>query len=356
MFVQIFICLFLMIIHIFAKINFTKMLRIFLVVIGFGFLTVNAQNAVQAKVVDGKAFIGHAVTSGETLYGIARSYGISPKDLASFNGLNAQKGLEKNAILKIPITPTTISAKPCTKCATIKYAVQQHEGLYRIGVNFGNIGTQNLTKLNNLTSDNLATGQELIVGYMKSTGNEVSMVDNSSIAETTKPIEEQPVVATKLNTATKDVAVDKPPVVKNNSTKETPKQEINASQSVSSPVEKKQDTAPALRDATATTINADGAFGTQFSNKFGQTKSGTAGVFKSISGWQDKKYYVLINSIEAGAIVKISNPATDKAIYAKVLGQMPNVKGSDALLLRISDAGTAALGVTDETMQVTVNY
>lgn len=344
-----------MIIHIFAKINFTKMLRIFLVVIGFVSFSVNAQNVVQAKVVDGKAFIGHTVASGETLYGIARSYGISPKDLANFNGLNAQKGLGKNAVLKIPITPTTISAKQCSNCNTIKYAVQQHEGLYRIGVNFGNIGTQNLTKLNNLTSDNLATGQELIVGYMKSTGNEVSMVDDSKAVETTSPIiTEQPVAAAKETTVVKQ------PLVKNNPVKETPiqhKQEtVTTPQVAIVSTEKKQDLIPANREENATIASADGAFGQQFINKFGQTKSGTAGIFKSISGWQDKKYYALINSVDAGTILRITNATTGKAIYAKVLGAMPYVKNSDAMLLRISDAAAVALGAGEETIQVTVVY
>ncbi len=342
-----------MIIHIFAKTNFTKMLRIFLVVISFITLRVNAQNIVQAKVVDGKAFIGHTVAPGETLYGISRSYGISPKDLASFNGLNPQKGLGKNIVLKIPITPATISAKPCAACNTIKYAVQQHEGLYRIGVNFGNIGTQNLTKLNNLTTDNLVTGQELIVGYMKSTGKEVSMVDESKAAETTTPIVEAQAVA-------KETTVAKPPIIKNNPVKETatqPKQEpVAIQQTAIVSTEKKQEAAPVAKEETATITSADGAFGPQFINKYGQTKSGTAGVFKSISGWQDKKYYVLINSVEAGTILRITNAATGKAIYAKVLGQMPYVKGSDALLLRISDAGAVALGASEETMQVTVSY
>lgn len=351
-------------------INLTKMLRILFIIIGFVSINVNAQNVVLAKVVDGKAYIGHTVAAGETLYGIARIYGITPKDLASFNGLNAQKGLEKNSVLKIPITPATISAKACSNCATIKYAVQPHEGLYRIGVNFGNIGTQNLTKLNNLTSNNLATGQELIVGYMKATGNEISMADNSIAIET------NPTKETKLEDATKEKVAAKPalvvkedtkkeksvakqvPLVNDSYVKETTlprKQEVATTQPVNHPIEKAEDLMATTKAENLPIGSADGAFRPQFTNKFAQTKSGTAGIFKSISGWQDKKYYALINSVESGTILRIGT-ATGKAIYAKVLGPIPYVKGSDALLLRISDAGAVALGVAEETMQVTVNY
>lgn len=317
-------------------------------VIGFFSLAAHGQIVVQAKVVDGKAFIGHTVTTSETLYGIARIYGISPKYLAIFNGLNIQKGIEKYTVLKIPITPASISAISCANCATIKYAVQLHEGLYRIGVNFGNIGTQNLIKLNKLGSDNLITGQMLIVGYMKATGNEISMVDNSQLAAT------NPIGDALPTTTTQETAV-----VNINPKQETValrKQEpVITPQVTLAQTEKKQGAVAAQKNEIIA-IGANGFFGAQYNNKFAQSRTGTAGIFKSISGWQDNKYYALINNVAAGTILRISDSLTGKAIYAKVLGQIPYLKGSDALFLRISDAGVAALGVSEETMEVTVSY
>lgn len=315
------------------------MLRILSLLVCMITFSASAQNAVLAEVVGGKAFIGHTVSNGETLFGISRVYNIVPKDLASFNGLDVKKALEIKSILKIPITPASISKGPCTNCIPIKYAVQQHEGLYRIGLNFGNVGKDNITKLNKLTSENLFTGQELIVGYMKSTGHEVDMVNNNLPVET--------VVATQKQA---EPMVKQTPVAQ-------PKNEIITTQPIYVPIEKKQAPLPIVKqEATPKLANADGAFASQFNNRHGENKSGIAGVFKSTSGWQDKKYYILINSVDAGTIVRISNPTTSKAIYAKVLGQIPWVKGADSLLLRVSDAGAVALDATGESMQLTVSY
>ncbi len=82
--------------------------------------------------------------------------------------------------------------------------------------------------------------------------------------------------------------------------------------------------------------------------------AGEAGTFKSVSGWQNKKYYVLMNNVEPGTIVKIS--AADKTVYAKVLGSLPEVKDDKNLLLRLSNAAASYLGKVDPKFQVRVQY
>ncbi|WP_207492672.1 LysM peptidoglycan-binding domain-containing protein [Aridibaculum aurantiacum] len=84
-------------------------------------------------------------------------------------------------------------------------------------------------------------------------------------------------------------------------------------------------------------------------------KAGDAGTFKSTSGWQDKKYYVLMNDIPAGTIVKISS-TQDKVIYAKVLGALPETKESNNMLLRMNNAAANYLGIIDPKFPVQVTY
>jgi rare lipoprotein A (peptidoglycan hydrolase) len=57
-----------------------------------------------------------------------------------------------------------------------------------------------------------------------------------------------------------------------------------------------------------------------------------------------------------GTIIKITNTATDKIIYAKVLDGMPDIKQNTTLLIRISNAAAQELGVTDEKFDCTINY
>jgi len=84
-----------------------------------------------------------------------------------------------------------------------------------------------------------------------------------------------------------------------------------------------------------------------------QTLDGTASVFKSISGWQDKKFYILTNEIPIGTIVRITTSDL-KTICAKVINALPEV--SNSIQYRLSDAAAAILGITNKTFQITVTY
>ena len=111
------------------------------------------------------------------------------------------------------------------------------------------------------------------------------------------------------------------------------------------------------RDGTNTTKVDEGYFATLFSDQKKsasfQTLDGTASVFKSISGWQDKKFYILTNEIPIGTIVKITT-ADFKTICAKVINALPDV--SNSIQYRLSDAAAAILGITNKTFQITVTY
>lgn len=82
-----------------------------------------------------------------------------------------------------------------------------------------------------------------------------------------------------------------------------------------------------------------------------------SGVFKTDAGWSDQKYYMLIDGVMPGTIVKVSNPQNGKMIYAKVLGSMKEVKYSENLNVRISEAAANAMQINDmDQFVVTVNY
>ena len=84
--------------------------------------------------------------------------------------------------------------------------------------------------------------------------------------------------------------------------------------------------------------------------------TGTAGIFKSTSGWRDGKYYALMNNVPVGTIVKVEHPLTRKSVYAKVLGQLPDMKESNGLSIRLSDAAAAELGAAAYKFSVGVSY
>ena len=80
------------------------------------------------------------------------------------------------------------------------------------------------------------------------------------------------------------------------------------------------------------------------------------GYFKSNSGWKDGKYYLLINEVLPGTIVKIELQSTQRTIYAKVLGPLTPTKENEGLMLRLSAASLASLGIKDNNERITLTW
>ena len=112
-------------------------------------------------------------------------------------------------------------------------------------------------------------------------------------------------------------------------------------------------TAERINNYAATHSNG-GFFSGDFSAA-GKSASGQAGTFKSTSGWTDGKYYALMNGVPVGTIIHVT-AQNSKAVYAKVLGQLPDMKESSGLLIRISNAASAELGLGEGRFAVEVKY
>lgn len=103
--------------------------------------------------------------------------------------------------------------------------------------------------------------------------------------------------------------------------------------------------------------NKEGYFASMFSNQSKsntiKTLEGTASVFKSLSGWDDGKFYILTNQMPIGTIVRITTPDL-KSICAKVINSLPDVGG--AVQYRLSDAAATILGISNKIFKVSVTY
>lgn len=69
----------------------------------------------------------------------------------------------------------------------------------------------------------------------------------------------------------------------------------------------------------------------------------SSGVFKTDRGWNDGKYYLLMDNAAPGTIVKLTNPDNNQSVYAKVLGKMKGVQYSEGFDIRISEAAATKL-------------
>ena len=93
----------------------------------------------------------YTVKSGDSLYSIARKYGITVDALKSANGKTSNL-LSIGEILVIPTTTSTSRT----------YTVQQGDSLWKIATNYG-VSVNALKQANNLTSDLLSIGQVLVI-------------------------------------------------------------------------------------------------------------------------------------------------------------------------------------------------
>lgn len=111
--------------------------------------------------VDGKLFILHRITSGETLYSISKKYKVSVDDIKKANPTAAQ-GLQVGQILKVP---TTLPVSPAAKTASTLESSKTHtvaagETLYSIATKYG-ISVDALKKANSGLSSSISVGQTL---------------------------------------------------------------------------------------------------------------------------------------------------------------------------------------------------
>ena len=111
--------------------------------------------------------IDHTVSPKEGLFSIGRMYNVHPKAIAAYNKLDMSKGLTVGQVIHIPLTDTNFShhnnnGKP------VYYNVGAKETLEKVS-SVNKVSVQNLREWNNLSGDNLATGKNLIVGYLVTT-------------------------------------------------------------------------------------------------------------------------------------------------------------------------------------------
>lgn len=284
-------------------------------------------------------FLEHAVAAGQGLYSVGRLYNVSPKNIAAYNKIDLNKGLEIGQVIRIPLTDTNFTQKN-TKGVPVYYTVGTSEGLMKVSSLNKKITLQKLRDWNGLKTDALQVGQKLVVGYL------VSKEMQTLAANTPKPApvqqqEEKPVVKT--------TPVEQKPVAKTEPVGAVMQEQQPATQ----PKEEPKKAEPAVvRQESAPANNEQGYFKSFYQQQTKQTPVSknttvTAGIFKTSSGWEDAKYYLLIDGVSSGTIVQLINPENNKAIYAKVLGEMNGIRQNQGLGIRVSNAGAAALGIAD---------
>ena len=100
---------------------------------------------------EGESLTNYVVQSGDSLYKIAREFNTTVDDIKRINGLTNDY-LSVGQVLRIPTSNST----------TFTYVVKNGDSLYKIAQTY-NTTVDELKRLNNLTSNSLVIGQQLVI-------------------------------------------------------------------------------------------------------------------------------------------------------------------------------------------------
>lgn len=303
-----------------------NILLLFLLGVFFCTANVNAQTA---------NYTSHTIVKGETLTAIAKKYHTTVGEIMRLNGMSAKSQLKIGEKIKIPASSSATAQKTTVannNTKTIKndsevatHYVLKNETLYSISKQFG-VTVEQLKEWNNLTDDNLHFGQLLAVSSEGATLLTAKKNGKPAITTNTSGNQVKPSVNTK---------------------------DANASGQNPNPV------ISAKAVNTGVTSNGSDSYFARFfsvdGNKSLKSLTGYATVFKTTSGWEDKKYYIMMNNIPSGTVVKVSSP-NGNSIYAKVLWSLDDVPLNHGLNFRINDAAASALALNQPTFSLMVQY
>ena len=316
-----------------------------------------AQQSLEIKGTSSALFLNHKVVPKESFYSIGRMYNVPPKDLAAYNNLQFEHGLSVGQTIKIPLSENnfmqTGSAKSEEALVAVYHSVQPKEGLYRVSINYNKVPLTSLKKWNHLTSDNVSIGTPLIVGYLKVNKNESSLANKAM-----KPDMEVAAVnkeETKPEPVKPAINPERLPPVKNpDSQKQEQKNSDDQKPDTNATTAQTDEHKVTVTTvSTKSNINFSGGFFKKMYNDQTEKKepvneSGSAGIFKSTSGWQDGKYYCFNNEAAPGTIIKVTDNSTNKSVYAKVLDAIPDIKQNSGLSIILSNAAAEELGAADK--------
>lgn len=317
--------------------------RYLLALLAFLFAITSAsaqQPELLVKSGDKGLYVEHKIVPKESFFAVSRKYNVHPRAIAAYNKLDYNKGLVIGQTIRIPLSDTNFTQKG-NSGTPLYYKVGEGEGLMKVSSLYRDVTLETLRGWNNLTDNSVAPGKKLVVGFLVTKG-----IPPITLTPKTTPV-------------TETVKTDPPKtepvteIVKNDPPKTEPVK-IDPPKTDPKPVFASNEEKPAGSDQGYFRYHFEQQVKTHPVSKDATLASG---IFKTTSGWLDAKYYLLIDGVQPGVIVKVTNPGNNRIIFAKVLGEMSGIKQNEGLNLRLSSAAAAALQVTEtDKFIVRVNY
>jgi len=130
----------------------------------------------------------HKVAKKQTIFSIAKQYGLTANDLIRFNP-ELTNGLLIGQILKIPVKTVSQPAEPITvQQSSTKYKVERGETLFSLAARFGVEVTELKNANPSLFSRSLEAGETILIPAKSELKSNVSETQNSSVFKVEEPV------------------------------------------------------------------------------------------------------------------------------------------------------------------------
>ncbi len=329
-------------------------------------LQVSAQEKLMIRGKPADLYVVYTTGGSENLQDVSNQFGLAVTKISVYNKININTAtrLPGGTEIRIPVNRDILLQHPAESAGPVYYAVQKGDDLFKIGQLCFKVPVSKIRTWNHLKNDKITGGMHLIIGYL------VNAKPISKTQDITK--KELPVISQDGNQAlskpeeknsAKQVPV--PPVQPQKTGQLVLPQKIATGQDKE--IEKKdhqktEKTAERKWYSPAPYIPKEGdegyfaaGYAEEMKDKSLNEMTGDAATFKSVSGWTDRKFYVLMNDVKPKTLVRITS-ANHKSICAMVLGPLQETKGAVGLLLRMSNSAASSLGIPDERFKVTLTF
>jgi LysM repeat protein len=354
-----------------------------LLIVALSFLNPEVQrDSIGVETINGKVFVIHKVGEKETLYGISKRYGSTVDAVLQYNP-TASSGLEIGQILKVPYVVKTVTKAQTG--GGITHVVAEKETLFSIAKAYG-VTVDELKQWNSLSGNALSLGQELVIRKRNtSTGTNVQSppvqnnntdIKNRKGAHTVAAKETMFSIARQYGITVQQLKdwnslqsnelsigqvlyVSQPeqgltvarqdnaskPMVLEGQPKQTENQQVIKEPKVSDPQPVKETVKP--KEPTITISEA-----VRGSDEI--SESGLAELIEGTDG--NRKYLALHRTAPIGTILKVKNEMNNREVFVRVMGKLPDTGMTDKLVIRVSKSAYDRLGAIDQRFRVQVTY
>ncbi len=343
----------------------------FLLVISIHTNYASSLDSLRLERKDGKNYIIHKVTKGQTLFALLRKYGSSLDEFKSTNP-DLPLDLSIGQIVKVPYVKP-IKESVAVKTKTIDFSKSQIPKkevesepvanrtlakTFKVGPGMTlfsvakkhSLTLAQLKRMNNLNSDGVQIGQILIVQE----GEIIAVAkpkNEEPIRKNEKKVTEKQIEISKEELKKSDkIVVDSKPVIAEKkiepkmAIEELPKTEVKAKEVVK--------VVPKIEAATDTVIPVNLESGD--TERKLKIEEGIAELIQVES--KSGKYLALHKSAPLGTLVEVRNESNGASVWVKVIGRLPELDQNQNIIIKLSPKAMERVSPVDKKFRAKINY